>query len=91
LAGTHAAEIRELLELRGVVAFREMNLSDADQIAFTRTLGKIVDEDKIFKVTMDPLENPKAEYIKGAFASRWSLVPQLPMSRTWNCERAGLC
>lgn len=67
LVGTHAAEIRELLELRGVVAFREMNLSDADQIAFTRTLGKIVDEDKIFKVTMDPLENPKAEYIKGAF------------------------
>lgn len=67
LDGSHAARIRELLEQRGVVAFREIHLSDAQQIAFTRTLGKIVDQEKIFKITMDPLENPNAEYIKGAF------------------------
>jgi len=67
LDGAHAGEIRELLEQRGVIAVRELHLTDAEQIAFTRTLGKIVDEDKVLKITMDPQENPKAEYIKGAF------------------------
>ena len=62
-------EIRELLEERGVVAFREINLSDAEQVAFTKTLGQIVDEgeNNIYKITMDPEENAQADYLKGAF------------------------
>jgi alpha-ketoglutarate-dependent taurine dioxygenase len=66
LSGAHSAEIRALLEERGVVAMRGINLTDEQQIAFTKTIGTIVEE-KMFKVTMDPLENPIAEYIKGAF------------------------
>jgi alpha-ketoglutarate-dependent taurine dioxygenase len=66
LSGIHATEIRAMLEERGVVAFRGLHLTDEQQIAFTKTLGSIVEE-KAFKITMDPKENPVAEYIKGAF------------------------
>jgi alpha-ketoglutarate-dependent taurine dioxygenase len=67
--GNAAGEIRELLEQRGVVAFRELNLSDEQQVTFTKTLGSIVDEgvNNVYKITMDPLENANAEYLKGAF------------------------
>ena len=69
LSGARAAEIRALLELRGVIVFREINLTDRQQVAFTKTLGTIVDEGKnnIYKITMDTTENPHAEYLKGAF------------------------
>ena len=69
MSGAKAPEIRHLLEERGVVAFREINLSDAEQVAFTKTLGQIVDEgeNNIYKITMDPAENPQADYLKGAF------------------------
>jgi alpha-ketoglutarate-dependent taurine dioxygenase len=67
LSGRHSAEIRGLLEQRGVVAFREIDLSEAQQIAFTRTLGSNSQDCEITRITMDPLENPKADYIKGAF------------------------
>jgi alpha-ketoglutarate-dependent taurine dioxygenase len=66
LSGAHAGEIRALLEARGVVAIRGLNLTDEQQILFTKSLGVIVEE-KMFKITMDPKENPAAEYIKGAF------------------------
>jgi alpha-ketoglutarate-dependent taurine dioxygenase len=67
LSGEISAQIRALLEERGVVAFRELNLSDAQQLALTKTLGKTAEGDKITKITIDPLENPKADYIRGAF------------------------
>lgn len=67
LAGKYSEEIRHLLEQRGVVAFRQLNLSDEQQITFTQTLGLDTQDYEITKITMDPLENPKADYIKGAF------------------------
>jgi alpha-ketoglutarate-dependent taurine dioxygenase len=69
LSGAYAFQIRELLENRGVVAIREIGLTDSEQVAFTKTLGPIVDEgvNNIYKITMDPTENPHAEYLKGAF------------------------
>lgn len=69
LSGTHSKEIRELLEQRGVIAFPGINLTDEQQVAFTRTLGQIVEEGEgnIYKITMDPTENAQAEYLKGAF------------------------
>jgi len=69
LSGSLAAEIRETLEDRGVIVFRELNLTDDQQVAFTKTLGNIVDEgeDNIYKISVDPNENPRAEYLKGAF------------------------
>ncbi|NHO65997.1 TauD/TfdA family dioxygenase [Aestuariicella hydrocarbonica] len=67
LSGHVSADIRALLEERGVVAFRELNLSDEEQLTFTKTLGTSSQDYKITKITMDPLENPNASYIKGAF------------------------
>jgi alpha-ketoglutarate-dependent taurine dioxygenase len=69
LSGKMSGEIRALLEQRGVLAFREINLSDEQQVSFTRTLGTIVEESQgtITKITMDPTENAKAGYLRGAF------------------------
>jgi alpha-ketoglutarate-dependent taurine dioxygenase len=69
LSGVASTDIRALLEERGVVVVRQVNLTDAEQIAFTKTLGPIVNEnkDKISKITIDPVENPKGSYIRGAF------------------------
>lgn len=69
LGGDMAGRIRELLEQRGVVTFRELKLSDAQQVAFSRTLGIVIEEGRnnILKVTMDVNENHNAEYLKGAF------------------------
>ena len=69
LSGKYASEIRALLEQRGVIAIREINLTDEQQIAFTKTLGKIVEASQgaVTKITMDPTENDKAGYLRGAF------------------------
>ena len=69
LSGAHAGEIRALLEARGILAFSELGLTDQQQVLFTRTLGEIVDEgeNNIYKISMDPMENASAEYLKGAF------------------------
>jgi alpha-ketoglutarate-dependent taurine dioxygenase len=66
LSGEFATEIRDILERRGVVLFRGINLTDEQQLAFTRTLGRI-QESEVFKISMDPKVNPVAEYTKGAF------------------------
>lgn len=71
LSGEKANEIRELLERRGVMAFRQINLSDEEQVEFTKTLGTFAREDGegegVYPITMDPKINPVAEYLKGAF------------------------
>jgi alpha-ketoglutarate-dependent taurine dioxygenase len=70
LGGEMAAEIRALLEQRGVLVFPEIHFSDEEQIAFTKTLGTFQPEPRsgdIFKVTLDTKENPSsAEYLKGS-------------------------
>jgi alpha-ketoglutarate-dependent taurine dioxygenase len=69
LNGLHAEKIRALLEDRGVVVFRELKLTDQQQVEFTKTLGTVVEEGEhnIYKVSLDPMENVSAEYLKGAF------------------------
>lgn len=72
LSGRFSEEIRELLELRGVVCFPEVGFDDGEQVAFTKTLGSLPDSEKaseggIFKVTLDSSKNSVAEYLKGAF------------------------
>jgi alpha-ketoglutarate-dependent taurine dioxygenase len=71
LGGQYAGKIRALLEERGVLAFRELNMSDEQQIAFTKTLGTIAHEygegEGVYKITMDEKENKNAAYLKGAF------------------------
>jgi len=69
---------RELLEERGVVVFPRLNLTDAEQLAFTDRLGtrvnftsniandKDMDPD-VYKITLDPKFNLTPEYVQGTF------------------------
>lgn len=71
LAGDLGPQIRELLEQRGVLVFPKINFTDAEQIAFTKTLGGFAAElrggEEIHKITLDVKENPQsAEYLKGS-------------------------
>jgi alpha-ketoglutarate-dependent taurine dioxygenase len=69
LSGALGQELRELLEDRGVLVFPEVHFTDAEQVAFTKTLGTLATEfdgDEVYKISLDPLQNRKAEYLKGS-------------------------
>jgi alpha-ketoglutarate-dependent taurine dioxygenase len=65
--GAKAPEIRELLEQRGILLFPKIELSDEEQLGFSRTLGALVEQgDKgLYKVTLDSKITPTAEYLRG--------------------------
>jgi len=72
LSGGYAAEIRELLEQRGVLVFPKINFTDEEQVLFTQTLGAFAPEGGsnakgVTPITLDVKENPSsAEYLKGS-------------------------
>ncbi|MFT3929198.1 MAG: TauD/TfdA family dioxygenase [Spongiibacteraceae bacterium] len=70
LSGEHSAQLREMLELRGVLVFPQINFTDEEQVEFTKTLGTYAPEAKdgsVTKITLDTKENPSsAEYLKGS-------------------------
>jgi alpha-ketoglutarate-dependent taurine dioxygenase len=68
---------QELLEKRGVLVFPRINVTDAEQVAFTDRLGTRVvftnqvpggdiDPD-IYQISLDPKLNPQPEYVQGTF------------------------
>jgi alpha-ketoglutarate-dependent taurine dioxygenase len=69
LNGAHAAEIRSVLEERGVVLFRQVDLDDRQQVAFAKTLGDVLDigVDNIYKVSLDKRVTKTAGYLLGTF------------------------
>jgi alpha-ketoglutarate-dependent taurine dioxygenase len=70
LSGVHAAELRELLEQKGVLVFPQVHFTDAEQVTFTKTLGTFAPEisgEEIYKVTLDKRLSATADYLKGAF------------------------
>jgi alpha-ketoglutarate-dependent taurine dioxygenase len=64
-----AQKIRQLLIKRGVLVFKELRLSDEQQLEFSRLLGVLREEGEkgIFKVTLDRTANSRADYLKGSF------------------------
>lgn len=64
-----AAELRRILTARGVLVFRELHISDADQVALAAMIGTVRDEGEkgIFKITLDNKANMQALYLKGSF------------------------
>ena len=70
LSGELAADIRELIEQRGVLVFPQINFTDDEQIAFTKTLGTYTTEQAdgtASKITVNAKLNPDgAEYLKGS-------------------------
>lgn len=70
LTGAHSAEIRDLLERRGVLVFPKIGFTDEEQLQFTRTLGKVARErsgEEVFPISLDPTKSEGVEYLKGAF------------------------
>lgn len=70
LSGEHAAEIRELLEMRSVLVFPKINFTDDEQLAFTNTLGVIGHErtgEEMTTISLDPSKSSAVEYLKGSF------------------------
>jgi alpha-ketoglutarate-dependent taurine dioxygenase len=69
LSGHYAADLRELLERRGVLVFRKIDFSDEEQVAFTRMMGKFLPEmegQNVYNITLDEKLNSKSEYLKGS-------------------------
>jgi alpha-ketoglutarate-dependent taurine dioxygenase len=68
LRGSHAAELRDLLEERSVVAIRGIEVDDAQQLAIARTLGNVESSvvGEIYKVTFDKKHNPVGASINRA-------------------------
>src|SRR5262245_23511750 len=61
------------LDRYGVLLFPRIGLSDDEQVAFSRILGEVIPQgpkrpdgtqEVVFKITLDPRENPAAEYLK---------------------------
>ena len=70
LSGGEAERIRAILEQRGVVFFRGLEISDEQQVAIAKTLGNIVknegEDGSIYKISLDKNVNQRAEYLKGS-------------------------
>ncbi|OBK92103.1 taurine catabolism dioxygenase [Mycobacterium asiaticum] len=69
LSGSVAEAVRATLEKRGVIFFRGLQISDAQQVAIAKSLGGIVQnegEDGIYKISLDQRVNQRAEYLKGS-------------------------
>jgi len=69
LSGREAAALRDMLETRGVLLFRNLPLDDEQQVTIARTLGECVDtegEGGIYKITFDAEINERAKYLQGS-------------------------
>ncbi len=69
LSGREGPRIREILEQRGVVFFRGLDIDDEQQVAIAKTLGAIVQNEGvegIYKISLDKNVNQRADYLKGS-------------------------
>jgi len=69
LSGSEAKNIREILEQRGVVFFRGLQINDEQQVTIAKTLGNTVDsegEGGIYKISLDQSINARAKYLQGS-------------------------
>ena len=66
LTGDYREEIREVLEQRGILLFRQTGMTDAEQMVFSRTIGDVYEQgaDGIFRVTLDRSVTPEADYLE---------------------------
>lgn len=70
LDGSCAADIRELLERRGVLVFPQVHFTPEEQIAFTRTLGQYVPDKvdgAVTPISIDERMGTSAEYTRSSF------------------------
>lgn len=63
------AALRELLVQRGVLVFKQLNLTDQQQVRLAESIGTVRDEGEkgIFKITLDQKTKAPGNYLKGSF------------------------
>lgn len=69
LSGAHAAELRALLEARGVLVFARVGFTADELIAFTRTLGEYVSDRAdggVTTISLDPAVADNAQYTRAS-------------------------
>lgn len=69
LSGKEGGAIREILEQRGVIFFRGLDINDEQQVAIAKTIGETVDsegEGGIYKISLDESVNARAKYLQGS-------------------------
>jgi len=66
LSGNYREEIRDLLEQRGILLFREINFTDKEQLAFSHTIGDVFEQGKdgIFRISLDRSITEEADYLE---------------------------
>lgn len=69
LKGGLRDEIRDLLEQRGVLLFRELGMTDEEQLEFSKSLGEVIPQGfrGIYKISLDPEVNDTADYLHGTY------------------------
>jgi alpha-ketoglutarate-dependent taurine dioxygenase len=67
LSGRHAAEIRRLLEQRGVLVVRGVEMDDDQQRTFSQTLGQMMPQKgkEFLSISLDKKNGATAEYLRG--------------------------
>jgi len=69
LGGAYAADLRDLLEQRGVLVFPQINFTDEEQVEFTRTMGEFLPEiqgQNVYNISLDKAQIPNRDYLKGS-------------------------
>lgn len=61
VSGAISAKLIELIQQRGMILLRGLDMDDEQQLAFTRTLGPVLDDKsgEVYKVTWDKRESPQ--------------------------------
>jgi alpha-ketoglutarate-dependent taurine dioxygenase len=69
LNGDYSKKIEKLLVERSALVFRELFLTDEEQLQFAKSIGKVVPlgEDGVSKISLDPTVSSSADYTRGAF------------------------
>ena len=64
-----AKEVRRILVQRGVLVFKEINLTDEQQLTLTGLMGHVRQEGNkgVLKITLDKTVSAGADYLKGSF------------------------
>lgn len=68
--GEYSERIQKLLVDRSALVFRELFLTDEEQLQFAKTIGKVVPQgnDGVSKISLDPNVSDTADYVRGAFS-----------------------
>jgi alpha-ketoglutarate-dependent taurine dioxygenase len=69
LGGSERERLRRILEERGVIFFRGLEIDDQQQVQIAKTLGNTVEsegEGGIYKISLDEKVNERAKYLRGS-------------------------